>query len=44
MHISELTKIQEQAFSYGLNNKSLIIASQTDSGKVIKTTLKINFV
>jgi ATP-dependent RNA helicase CshB len=35
MHISELTRIQEQALPYALNNKSLIITSQTGSGKTL---------
>jgi ATP-dependent RNA helicase CshB len=33
--LTELTKIQEQALPYALNNKSLIIISQTGTGKTL---------
>lgn len=35
MQIETLTKIQEQALPYALSNKSLIITSQTGSGKTL---------
>jgi superfamily II DNA/RNA helicase len=35
MHLDSLTKIQEQALPYVLNNKSAIITSQTGSGKTL---------